>query len=127
VLRFRRIDRDVRAPTTGYRRRVISRPHISVGVALAASSLLGANVRSGRLDLGRQRWLHHALYAASLATAVGATVIDGSKRRPTWPVAASTLGVLALLPATKGGSGPHMAVAAAASIVYVAGTAFVSR
>ena len=106
---------------------MISWPHISVGAALAASSLLGANVRTGRLDLGRQRWLHHALYATSLATAIGATVIDGSNRRPTWPVAASTLVVLALLPATKGGSGPHRAVAAAASVVYVAGTAFVSR
>ena len=106
---------------------MISRPHISLGAALAASSLLGASVRTGRLDLGRLHWVHHAIYAASLATAIGATVIDGSKRRPTWPVAASTLGVVALLPATKGGSGPHLAVAAAASVVYVAGTAFVSR
>jgi len=106
---------------------VISRPHISLGAALAASSLLGASVRTGRLDLGRQRWLHHALFAASLATAIGATVVDGSKRRPTWPVAASTLGALVLLPATKGGTGSHLAVATAASIVYVAGTAHVSR
>jgi hypothetical protein len=106
---------------------VISRPHISVGVALAASSLLGASVRTGRLDLGRQRWLHHALYAASMATALGATVIDRRKHRPTWPVAAGTLGVLTLLPATHGGSGPHLAVAAASSAVYVVGTAFVSR
>lgn len=127
LLGIRRARREVGAQTARYRRRVISWPHISVGAALAASSLLGASVRTGRLDLGRQRWLHHALYATSLATAVAATLIDGSKRRPTWPVAAGTLGVLALLPATKGGSGPHVAVAAAASVVYVAGTALVSR
>jgi hypothetical protein len=103
---------------------VISRPHISVGVALAASSMLGASVRSGRLDLGQQRWLHHALYAATLASALGAAVVDGRQRRSTWPIAAGTLGVLTLLPATKGGSGRHLAVAAAASLFYVAGTAF---
>lgn len=105
---------------------MISRLHISVGAALAASSLLGAGVRTGRIELGRQHWLHHALYAASMAAALGATIVDGANRRPTWPVAASTFGVLTLLPATKGGSGPHLAVAAAASVVYVAGTALVS-
>lgn len=113
--------------TPGYRRRVISWQHLSVGATLAASSLLGTSVRTGRLDLGRQRWLHHALYAATLASAVGATVVDGAKRRPTWPIAAGTLGVLALLPATKGGSNAHVAVAAAASTVYVAGTIAVTR
>ncbi len=96
--------------------------HLSVGATLAASSLLGASVRTGRLELGRQRWLHHALYATTVASAVGAIVVDGATRRPTWPIAAGTLGVLALLPATKGGSHAHVAVAATASTVYVAGT-----
>lgn len=106
---------------------MISWQHLSVGATLAASSWLGASVRIGRLDLGRQRWLHHALYATTLASAVGATVVDGIKGRPTWPIAAGTLGVLALLPATKGGSNAHVAVAATASTVYVAGTIAVTR
>ncbi len=75
--------------------------HASVGVALAASSLLGAGVRSGRVELGERRWLHHVLYAASLATAAGAAITDGRTGRPTWPAAAATLGVLAVLPATR--------------------------
>lgn len=117
----------VSEPHSGYVRRVISRPHVSVGTALAASSLLGLSVRTGRVTLGRWRWLHHGLYATSLATAAGATVFDGARGRSTWPVAAATLGVLLLLPATHGGSRPHVAVAAAAATVYVAGTAAASR
>ena len=107
---------------SGYRRRMISLPHLSVGTTLAASTLLGVGVRSGRIDLGERRWLHHALYAASLATATGAAVIDATKGHPSWPVAASTLGVLLLLPTTRGGSGPHVALAIAASTVYAVGT-----
>lgn len=107
---------------SGYRRRMISLPHLCVGTTLAASTLLGAGVRSGRIDLGERRWLHHALYAGSLAAATGAAVADAARGRPTWPIAASTLGVLVLLPATRGGSGAHMAVAIAASTVYAAGT-----
>ena len=106
---------------------MISMPHLSVGTALAASTLLGVGVRSGRIDLGERRWLHHALYAASLATATGAAVVDAARGRPTWPVAASTLGVLVLLPATRGGSGAHVAVAIAASTVYTLGTISVLR
>lgn len=105
---------------------MISRPHVSVGVALAASSLLGLSVRTGRVTLGRRRWLHHGLYATSLATAAGATVFDGARGRSTWPVAAATLGVLMVLPATSGGTRPHIAVAAAAATLYVAGTAAAS-
>ncbi len=84
-------------------------------------------MRCGRLDLGRQRWLHHALYAATLASSAGATVADGARGRPTWPVAASTLGVLASLPATRGGSNAHLLVAGAASAVYLVGTVAVVR
>jgi hypothetical protein len=62
-----------------------------------------------------------------LASAVGAIVADRAKRRPTWPIAAGTLGVLALLPATKGGSNAHVGVAATASAVYVVGTIAVTR
>ena len=101
---------------------MMSLPHLSVGTALAASTMLGVGVRSGRIDLGERRWLHHALYAASLAAATGASVVDAARGRPTWPVAASTLGVLLVLPATRGGSGAHVAVAIAASTVYAAGT-----
>ena len=101
--------------------------HLSVGATLAASTLLGTSVRTGRLDLGRHHWLHHALYASTLASAAGATVVDGINGRPTWPIAAATLGVLALLPATKGGSSAHIGVAAAASTVFVLGTIAVTR
>ena len=106
---------------------MISLPHLSVGTALAASSLLGAGVRSGRVDLGERRWLHHALYAASLAAATGAAAVDSARGHPTWPVAASTLGVLLVLPATRGGSSAHVAVAIAASTVYAVGTIAVRR
>ena len=106
---------------------MISVPHLSVGTTLAASTLLGAGVRSGRIDLGKRHWLHHALYAASLAAATGAAVVDATKGRPTWPVAASTLGVLLVLPATRGGSGAHVAVAFAASTVYALGTISIQR
>lgn len=106
---------------------MISLPHLSAGTALAASSLLGVGVRSGRVDLGERRWLHHVLYATSLATATGATVVDAARSHPTWPVAASTLGVLLLLPTTRGGSGAHVAVAIAASTVYAVGTISVLR
>ena len=113
--------------TPGYRRCVTSWQHLSVGATLAASTLLGASVRTGRLDLGRHHWLHHALYAATLTAAAAATVADGINGRPTWPIAAGTLGVLALLPATKGGSSAHIGVATAASTVYVAGTIAMTR
>ena len=101
---------------------MISLPHLSVGTTLAASTLLGVGVRSGRIDLGERRWLHHALYAASLAAATGASVVDATRGRPTWPIAASTLGILVLLPATRGGSGAHVAAAIDASTVYTSGT-----
>lgn len=106
---------------------MISLTHLSVGTTLAASSLLGAGVRTRRIDLGERRWLHHALYATSLAAAAGATVVDAARGRPTWIVAASTLGVLVVLPTTRGGSGPHVAVAVVASAVYTAGTIGVLR
>jgi hypothetical protein len=106
---------------------VISGAHIAVGGALAASSLLGIGVRTGHIRLGRRRWLHHALYAASLTAAGGATVVDRSRDRPTWPVAAATLGVLLTLPTTHGGTRPHVGIATAAATVYVVGTAAVSR
>jgi hypothetical protein len=105
---------------------VISMAHVSVGGALAASSLLGIGVRSGQVRLGRWRWLHHGLYATSLVAAATATTVDGARRRPTWPVAAATLGVLALLPTTHGGSRPHIGVATTATAVYVIGTAAVA-
>jgi hypothetical protein len=106
---------------------VISGAHIAVGGALAASSLLGIGVRTGRIRLGRQRWLHHALYAASLAAASGATIVVRSGERSTWPVAAATLGVLLTLATTHGGTRPHIGIATTAATVYVVGTAAVSR
>jgi hypothetical protein len=106
---------------------MISLAHAGAGAALMASSVLGIGVRTGRLELGRARWLHHALYATSLATAAGAAVVDARGRQPTWPAAAATLSVLAVLPRTQGGSGPHVAVAIAASAVYAAGTVAAQR
>jgi hypothetical protein len=101
---------------------MVSLAHGALGVSLAAASLLGVGVRTGRVELGPRRWLHHVAYATSLATAVGAVVIDGRRRRTTWPVAAATLGVLSLLPTTRGGSRLHLAVAVVASSVYAGGT-----
>jgi hypothetical protein len=101
---------------------MISAVHVSVGTALAASSLLGVAVRTGHVDLGARRWPHHSLYAASVITAASATLVDAGRGRSTWPAAASTLGVLAVLPATRGGSTAHVVVAVAATSVYVAGT-----
>lgn len=106
---------------------MVSVAHVSLGTALAASSLLGIAVRSGRVDLGNRRWLHHALYATSLAAATGAAVVDAARGHPTWPIAASTLGVLVVLPTTRGGSAAHLVVAIAASTVYAAGTISVLR
>ena len=106
---------------------MITWAHLSVGTTLAASTLLGAGVRSGRIDLGERHWLHHALYATSLAAATAAAVVDAARGRPTWPIAASTLGVLLLLPTTRGGSSAHVVVAVAASAVYTAGTISVLR
>jgi hypothetical protein len=71
--------------------------------------------------------LHHALYAASLGTTAGAALVDAMNGRPTWPVAAGTFGVLALLPATRGGSTGHLAVAIAASSLYTVGTVSTAR
>jgi len=127
VVGIARLPPDCRAGRSGYRRSVISRPHLLLGVALTASSALGASVRSGHLDLGRRRWLHHALYAASLMSAVGASTIDAARGRPTCPVSAGTLAVLAVLPSTRGGSQRHVVVAAVASSVYVIGTVVVIR
>ncbi len=105
----------------------VSPIHAGAGAALAASSLLGVAVRSGRIELGERRWLHHLLYATSLATAAGAAVSDGRRGRPTWPVAAATLGVLAVLPLTRGGSVLHTTVAVIASVTYVGGTRATTR
>jgi len=122
------IDRDGgSAAGLRYSRRVISWPHLSIGVTLAASSLLGAGVRSGRLELGGRGWPHHVLYAATLVSSVSAATVDAARGRPTWPVAAGTLGLLAFLPATGGGSDAHLMVAGAASVAYLAGTIVVTR
>jgi hypothetical protein len=110
-----------------YLEHMVSFAHVSAGAALAASSLLGVAVRTGLVDLGGQRWLHHALYAASLGTTAGAALVDAMNGRPTWPVAAGTLGVLTLLPATRGGSTGHVAVALAATAVYGVGTVATTR
>ncbi len=101
---------------------MVALSHLGLGATLAASTVLGTSVRMGRLDLGRRHWIHHALYGATMASAVVATISGRAERSRTWRVAGSTLGVLALLPATTGGSKAHMTVAAAASAVYVAGT-----
>jgi hypothetical protein len=106
---------------------MISAPHLGLGVALAASCALGVSVRSGRLELGRRRWLHHALYGTCVAGAIAATVIDAARSRPTWPVAAGTLGLLVALPATSGGSRAHLSVAAVTSAVYLTGSIAVVR
>jgi hypothetical protein len=66
--------------------------------------------------------LHHALYATALVASGGTAVADAARARTTWPVAAGTFGVLLVLPATRGGSTGHVAVAIAASGVYAAGT-----
>jgi len=58
---------------------------------------------------------------------VSAVAVDAARGRPTWPVAAGTLGLLAVLPVTGGGSNSHLMVAGMASAVYLVGTLVVAR
>lgn len=95
--------------------------HVAAGTALVASSLVGLGVRTGRLDLGGRRWVHHALYAASLVSTGAAAATDVTTRRSTWPTTAATLAILATLPATRGGSHTHAGLAAIATGVYATG------
>ncbi len=98
--------------------------------ALVASVALGVAVRHLGLRLGRWRWLHHALYATSLAataTSLAADAGPDARRLPRAAVSAAVLATLLVLPRTSGGSRRHAQVGLAALGTHVVGAGAVAR
>lgn len=97
--------------------------------ALVASVALGAVVRHLGLRLGRWRWLHHALFAVSLAataTSLTADVTTAGRHLPRAGVSGAVLGVLLALPRTSGGSRRHTQIGLAALVTHVVGARVVA-
>lgn len=93
---------------------------VAAATSYAANCTLGTAVATRRVNLGRARWLHHALFinTCALAAAAASSVFWGRPRRP------SRRAALALLPAAlpltaitrvgaHGGRHPLVALAAA--------------
>lgn len=83
-----------------------------------ANLILGVGVQFRLVSTRRFKWVHHALYALVFVGALVATlglILTGSRW---WPLAL-TLGALSVLPRYRGGSRPHMLLAALGFIGYV--------
>jgi hypothetical protein len=81
---------------------------------LGAAVLTGASAQVGLVDTSGVRWIHHALFAATLLTC-GATVARAQRPRRYLPAGLS-LGSLAL---TRGRSRPHAVVAATSVVCWI--------
>jgi hypothetical protein len=89
--------------------------------ALVVAMATGVGAQLGVIDTSSVRWVHHSLFGASLATAVGALVT--TRRRSERTALVPALAVLAALPRTKGGTRAHGATAGLAAVCYAAGWA----
>jgi len=107
----------MRSRPTGYHDTVFR----LAGVTLASSVALGTAVRHLGLRLGRWRWIHHALFGASLATSTAAAALDRTNRPRRATVSAGVVGILLLLPLTSGGSRPHSRVGLTALGTHLVG------
>lgn len=93
---------------------------IATGLTLAASTVLGLAVAVGGLQLGRYRWLHHALYAAAAVSCLLTVAVGVVTATPIRWAMIVVLVPLAALTRTSGGTTRHVAVAGVALALYVA-------
>jgi len=80
-------------------------------VAYAANCALGLAVASGRLRMGRARWVHHALYINTAAATAVTTAALVAERGKAGSVVAPALVPLAVIPyaGTRGWRHPALA------------------
>jgi hypothetical protein len=87
--------------------------------ALVVAMATGAGAQLEVIDTSSVRWVHHALFGTTVATALVALV--GTRRRAERAALVPALAVLATLPRTKGGTRAHGTTAGVAAICYAAG------
>jgi len=90
-------------------------------VTLAAALAIGVGAQTGLIDTVRVRWIHHALFATATTACVATAGVAVARRDQTTPWALATVGALAVLPRTRGGSIQHGAVAGIAALCQFAG------
>jgi hypothetical protein len=93
---------------------------LATGLALSRSTGLGIAVGIGRLQLGRYRWLHHALYGAAVVSCLLTVAVGVVTATPIRWAMVVVLVPLAALTRTRGGTLRHVAVAGFALVLYVA-------
>jgi hypothetical protein len=76
-------------------------------VVTGASVLTGLSVQLGLVDTSRIRWIHHALYGASLASTATACIEAQREHGRTRPATLAALLALVALPRTRGGTSAH--------------------
>jgi hypothetical protein len=89
----------------------------------AANCLLGIAVATRAVRLGRARWLHHALYVGTAATAAAAASSAVWARSLPGAALATALVPLALVPYRSATMPRHVLAATAAAPAYVAAAA----
>ncbi|CAN5822666.1 hypothetical protein BH18ACT2_BH18ACT2_06190 [soil metagenome] len=89
--------------------------------ALVTAMATGAGAQTGLLDTSSVRWVHHGLFATTVATALAA--LFTTPRRAERMALVPALAVLARLPRARGGTAAHGATAAVAAACYAAGWA----
>jgi hypothetical protein len=93
----------------------------------AANCLLGIAVATRAVRLGRARWLHHALYIGTSATAVAAASSAGWGRSLAGAALVPALVPLALVPYRSATIPRHVLAATAAAPAYLAAVAALPR
>lgn len=82
--------------------------------SLASAVATGTGVQLGVIDTSRGRWIHHALYGATLVSCSAVAAIRPATQRQVSLAMVVTLAALAALSRTRGGSLGHGVVAGVA-------------
>ncbi|GAA0240745.1 hypothetical protein [Cryptosporangium japonicum] len=106
----------------------LTRPLVTAAAAsYAANTAFGTAVAAGLIDNARIRWVHHALYAATVSLTAVALVAGAAERRAAGLALLPAVGPLAALPYAGGRLRRHAALAGTAAPAFVAALVLVRR
>ena len=103
------------------RRRPASAAFLASGICYAANCALGAAVATRLVDTRRFRWVHHALYIATVSTTLLALVTGIRRDRPGAAALSPALVPLAVIPYAGTHTRRHPLIALTAAPFIVAG------
>lgn len=86
--------------------------------SLSSAVVTGTGVQLGVIDTSRLRWIHHALYGASLTSCAAVAAAGLATRRQVSPEIVVTMAALAAMFRTRGGTLGHGVVACLAVASY---------